>query len=62
MLRNGVTASYWSTLGKLYGHDIRQGYVIGEDNILDAVLDDFDVSYDMPFRINLEEDAGEGEE
>ncbi|MCB0635821.1 MAG: DUF4294 domain-containing protein [Lewinella sp.] len=61
MLRNGVTATYWSTLGKLYGHDIREGYIVGDNRILDAVLDDFDVSYDMPFRINLEEEESEEE-
>lgn len=54
MLRNGVTATYWSTLGRLYGHDIREGYAIGDNRILDAVLDDFDVSYDMPVGVTLE--------
>lgn len=46
-LRGGVTASYWNTMGKLFGHSIRDGYIEGEDKILDAVLDDFDVSYDV---------------
>jgi hypothetical protein len=46
-LRGGVTASYWNTMGKLFGHSIRDGYIDGEDKILDAVLDDFDVSYDV---------------
>jgi hypothetical protein len=45
-LRGGITASYWNTMGKLFGHSIRDGYIDGEDKILDAVLDDFDVSYD----------------
>lgn len=47
-LRGGVTATYWNTMGKLFGHRIKDGYIDGEDRILDAVLDDFDVSYDMP--------------
>ena len=47
-LRGGITASYWNTMGKLFGHRIKDGYIEGEDRILDAVLDDFDVSYDMP--------------
>ncbi len=47
-LRGGVTATYWNTMGKLFGHRIRDGYIDGEDRILDAVLDDFDVSYDVP--------------
>lgn len=46
-LRGGVTASYWNTMGKLFGHSIKDGYVPGDDRILDAVLDDFDVSYDV---------------
>jgi hypothetical protein len=47
-LRGGITASYWNTMGKLFGHHIKDGYIVGEDRILDAVLDDFDVSYEMP--------------
>lgn len=47
-LKGGITASYWNTMGKLFGHRIRDGYIEGEDKILDAVLDDFDVSYDEP--------------
>ena len=47
-LRGGITASYWNTMGKLFGHSIKDGYIDGEDRILDAVLDDFNVSYDVP--------------
>lgn len=47
-LRGGITASYWNTMGKLFGHSIKDGYIDGEDRILDAVLNDFDVSYDVP--------------
>lgn len=47
-LRNGTTARYWNTLGKLYGHDLKEGYQEGQDVILDAVLQDLDVSYEMP--------------
>lgn len=43
-LRSGLTASYWNTIGKLYGHNLRDGYIIGEDPILDAVLNDMDIS------------------
>ena len=46
-LRGGVTASYWSTIGGLYGHKLREGYIPGEDLILDAVLNDLDISYDL---------------
>ena len=46
-LRGGITATYWNTMGKLFGHDIKEGYIEGDDRILDAVLDDFDVSYEV---------------
>lgn len=44
-LRNGLTARYWNTLGGMFGHKLRKGYIIGEDPILDAVLNDLDISY-----------------
>jgi hypothetical protein len=44
-LRNGLTASYWHTAGKLYGYNLRKGYIVGEDSILDIVLEDFDISH-----------------
>ena len=47
-LRGGITASYWNTMSKLFGHNLKDGYVEGDDMILDAVLDDFDVSYQVP--------------
>jgi len=47
-LKGGVTATYWNTMGKLFGHHIKDGYVKGDDKILDAVLNDFDVSYELP--------------
>jgi len=47
-LRNGLTATYWSTMGKLFGHDLKEGYKEGQDPILDAVLSDMNISYDLP--------------
>lgn len=47
-LKGGVSASYWGTLGRLYGHHLKDGYIRGEDKILDLVLDDLDISYDLP--------------
>ncbi|MCB0685807.1 MAG: DUF4294 domain-containing protein [Saprospiraceae bacterium] len=46
-LKNGLTANYWNTAGKLYGYNLRRGYVIGEDPILDIVLEDFDISHKL---------------
>ena len=47
-LRNGLTASYWSTMGGMFGHDLKEGYTEGKDPILDAVLSDMDISYEIP--------------
>ena len=44
-LRGPVTATYWSTMGKMFGHQLRDGYVVGENPILDVVLQDYDVSH-----------------
>jgi hypothetical protein len=46
-VRNGFTATKWSTLSKLYGYDLKEGYIEGKDPIMDAVLQDLDVSYDI---------------
>ena len=46
-LRSGWQASKWQTVGKMYGYDLKEGYVPGEDPILDAVLQDFDISHDI---------------
>ena len=46
-LRGGLTATYWSTMGKMAGHDLRNGYVVGQDSILDIVLEDYDVSHEV---------------
>lgn len=42
--RGGMTAGYWNTASKLWGYDLKHGYVPGEDPILDAVLEDFILS------------------
>ena len=46
-LRGGFTAGYWNTIGWMNGYHIKQGYIRGEDPILDAVLDDFDISHEL---------------
>ena len=47
-LRGGLTARYWATLAGFYGHKLKHKYTEGDDRILDAVLDDFDISYELP--------------
>jgi hypothetical protein len=44
-LRSGLTARYWNTMGALFGYKLREGYIRGEDPILDMVLDDFNISH-----------------
>ncbi len=46
-VRGGFVASYWHSFGKLYSYDLKEGYTPGTYTILDAVLNDFDVSYRM---------------
>lgn len=38
-------AFYWNTFSRFYGYRLKHGYARGEDKVLDAVLDDFDISY-----------------
>lgn len=44
-LKGRFTAFYWHQFSKLYSYDMKEGYERGKYRILDAVLDDFDVSH-----------------
>ena len=46
-LRGGLTATYWSTFSRFFGYRLKNGYVEGDDRILDMVLKDFNISYDI---------------
>jgi len=46
-LRGRFTAFYWHNASKLYSYDLKEGYHKGKYEILDAVLQDFDISYRM---------------
>ncbi len=46
-LRGSVTASYYHGFSKMYGYDLKKKYAEGDDPILDAVLKDFDLSYEV---------------
>ena len=48
-LKGGVNATYWNTMGKFFGHYIKEGYEMGKDPILDMVLNDFNIAYNYPF-------------
>jgi len=45
-LRGGFYAGTWQTKGKLFGYDLKEKYEVGQDPILDAVMQDFDISLD----------------
>jgi len=44
-LKGGFKAFYWNAFSKLYSYDLKEGYNRGQYLVLDAVLQDFDVSY-----------------
>ena len=44
-LRGTVTAAKYNGIGKMYGYSLKTGYVVGDDEIMDIVLKDFDVSH-----------------
>ena len=44
-LKGGFKAFYWNAFSKLYSYDLKEGYNRGQYPVLDAVLQDFDVSY-----------------
>ncbi len=44
-LKGGFSAGYWHQLSKIYGYNLKRGYVVGDDPIMDALLQDFDISY-----------------
>lgn len=44
-VRGRFQAMYWHNASKLYSYDLKDSYTRGTNPILDAVLDDFDISY-----------------
>ena len=45
-VRGTFTALKWQTVGKLYGYDLKEGYIPGQDKILDMILNDFEITVD----------------
>ncbi len=43
-LRGGMAASYWNTLGKMYGYKLKEKYDPEDDPIMEAVLSDYDIN------------------
>lgn len=46
-LRGGFTATYWSTFASMWGHKLKEGYIPGDDPIMDIVLNDMDISHKL---------------
>ena len=46
-VKGRFTAFYWNQFSKLYSYDLKEGYREGDYKILDAVLQDFDISYSL---------------
>lgn len=46
--RGGITATYWNSLGKLYGYDLKEGYQINADPLMDEIFLDYD--FGDPYR------------
>lgn len=40
-------AFYWNQSIKLYGYRLKTGYIVGQNPILDVVLQDFNISYEI---------------
>jgi hypothetical protein len=47
MTRGKLKAFYWNQSSKLYGYRLKEKYEIGQNTILDVVLQDFDISYQV---------------
>lgn len=52
-IKGGFNAFYWHQFSKLYSYDLKEGYNKGDYPVLDAVLQDFDISYRIENETNL---------
>ncbi len=43
-LKGSFTATYWNQFSKAWGYNLRDGYMHGEDAVMDAVISDYDLS------------------
>lgn len=46
-VKGSFSAFYWNEFGKIYSYQLKEGYERGKDPILDAILDQHDLSYYM---------------
>lgn len=47
MTQGKLKAFYWNQSSKLYGYRLKTGYAKGDNEILDVVLQDYDISYQI---------------
>ena len=40
--RGSISATYWQNMSKIWGLNLKEGYIIGKDPLMDEVLLDFD--------------------
>ncbi|NBC25115.1 MAG: DUF4294 domain-containing protein [Bacteroidetes bacterium] len=45
--RGTFLASYYTGIGAMFTYNLREGYIEGKDEMMDIVLQDFDVSHDV---------------
>jgi len=45
-IRGGWDAFKWQSMGSLYGYNLKKGYDSGEDEILELILGDLDLTYE----------------
>ncbi len=46
-VKGSFSAFYWNEFGKIYSYQLKEGYERGKDPIVDAILDQHDLSYYM---------------
>jgi len=46
-MKGGWSATYYNEFSKLYGYKLKHKYIYGEDEVMDAVLQDFDLTKDL---------------
>jgi hypothetical protein len=46
-LKGWFPANYWNNMAKMYGYDLTSGYNAKKDPILENILEDLDVSYNL---------------
>lgn len=53
-MRNGFVAFYWHRFSKFFGYDLKRGYHVGDDKMMDVILQDFRFDDDNTAILNAE--------